>query len=369
MNNTLQLEWQRFTARYGVSFVAEVRRFLRWWGSELLAALPPGIRKVWFGHSYRLLIDVDPDQLIVKALDSDNEVLIGRIGRDNTADAELDMPGRVSSVVLRLQTPMTLSLQLTMPLAAAENLREAVSFQIPRLTPFAAEAVYFDCNIAAQDAAAQQMTVDLAMVPKVSADALLDILSKAGIDADILTIKPEVGDRQREIDLLPADRRISRGGQSRRRLIGLGLVNLALLAIVAATPILQKDSAISRLEPRVTEAIASARDGVELRRDVERLTAASEYLKAQKEMRIRFLNLLDELSRLTPEHTWVSRLDYDGKTVQMQGQSTEAASLIRTLEASQSLQAVQFRSPVVSIGESGEERFHLSADVHPGAKP
>ena len=79
------------------------------------------------------------------------------------------------------------------------------------------------------------------------------------------------------------------------------------------------------------------------------------------------MRLLDEMTRIVPDGTWVSQLDIKGIEVQVQGQSPAAASLIGLLEDSESFSNPQFRSPVTQIPRSDLERFHLSAEWSGGA--
>jgi general secretion pathway protein L len=75
------------------------------------------------------------------------------------------------------------------------------------------------------------------------------------------------------------------------------------------------------------------------------------------------LELLDELTRILPDDTWITRLDIKGSELEIQGQSASAAALIPLIESSSILQNPRFRSPVTQIPRSDVERFHLSAET------
>ena len=75
------------------------------------------------------------------------------------------------------------------------------------------------------------------------------------------------------------------------------------------------------------------------------------------------MRAFDEITRVLPDSTWASRLDIDIGEIQLQGQSSSSAALIQLLEASPLLQNVRFRSPVTGIGNTDQDRFHLSADL------
>jgi len=72
--------------------------------------------------------------------------------------------------------------------------------------------------------------------------------------------------------------------------------------------------------------------------------------------------LIDEMSRILPDDTWLTRVDIAGREIQVQGQSLSAAALIELLEKSPVFENVRFRSPVTQVPRTEAERFHLSAD-------
>ena len=90
---------------------------------------------------------------------------------------------------------------------------------------------------------------------------------------------------------------------------------------------------------------------------------ASRFLVEKKAAMTLTVELVDEISRILPDHTWVSRVDMSDGELQLQGQSLASASLIATIESSPSFENARFRSPVVQIAGTERERFHLSADI------
>ncbi len=76
--------------------------------------------------------------------------------------------------------------------------------------------------------------------------------------------------------------------------------------------------------------------------------------------------LLDDMTRIIPDDTWVNRVDFSDGEIQLQGQSGAAAGLIGLIEASPTFHNARFRSPVTQIARTSQERFHLSADTVQG---
>ena len=93
------------------------------------------------------------------------------------------------------------------------------------------------------------------------------------------------------------------------------------------------------------------------------MAKASRFLVEKRATEIMTVELIDELSRILPDHTWISRLDLSDSELQLQGQSSASASLIAIIEASPQFENARFRSPVVQMTGTDRDRVHISADV------
>jgi general secretion pathway protein L len=78
------------------------------------------------------------------------------------------------------------------------------------------------------------------------------------------------------------------------------------------------------------------------------------------------MHLLNEMSRVIPDDTWVNRIDINHDEVQLQGQSGSAAGLIALIEESPTFHSAQFRSPITQVTRTTLERFHLAAKLRQG---
>jgi general secretion pathway protein L len=165
------------------------------------------------------------------------------------------------------------------------------------------------------------------------------------------------------VNLLPRRKRSNRNTAVRRLNAALVVVTVLLFFTAITLPLLHKRQVLRELEPQLIEAVAQAESANELRRQVERLVAGSGYLVRQKQTGLSVLQSINEITRVLPDHTSINRLDVSNSEVQLQGQSSSSAMLISLLESSPILKNVQFRSPVIRIPSTGEERFHLSAET------
>jgi len=180
---------------------------------------------------------------------------------------------------------------------------------------------------------------------------------------DIVTCRRRDNANLQPVNLLPQEKR-------RTKRLDVKSLNLALTATLAVLlfaavtiPIVQKNRAIEALEAQVQAAAAEARQGAELRQDLEKMAEASQFLLEKKASDIMAVELIDEVSRILPDHTWITRLNMTETELQMQGQSSASSSLIAAIESSRYFQNVRFGSPVVQIQGTDKDRFHVVADI------
>ncbi|HSN52984.1 MAG TPA: PilN domain-containing protein, partial [Woeseiaceae bacterium] len=187
--------------------------------------------------------------------------------------------------------------------------------------------------------------------------------SNLGMKTDIVTCRRRDNANLQPVNLLPQEKRRARRLEVKN--LNLGLTALLAVLVVAAitVPLVHKNRALEALEAQVQAAAAAAREGAELRRDLEKMAAASQFLVDKKAADVMIVELVDEVSRILPDHTWIARLDLSGDELQIQGQSSASASLIRIIESSPWFENVRFASPVVQIAGTDNDRVHIVASV------
>ncbi len=180
---------------------------------------------------------------------------------------------------------------------------------------------------------------------------------------DVVTCRRRDNANLQPVNLLPQEKR--RAKRLDVKSLNLALTGLLAVLVVAAItiPIVQKNRAIEALEAQVQAAAADAREGAELRQDLEKMAEASQFLVAKKASDVMIVELVDEVSRILPDHTWITRLDLSGDELQIQGQSSASASLIGIVESSPWFENARFSSPVVQITGTDNDRIHISATV------
>jgi general secretion pathway protein L len=147
----------------------------------------------------------------------------------------------------------------------------------------------------------------------------------------------------------------------------LGLAAAALLTAAVYLPLHEKQVRLSEIEARLDRARSEAAVADSLRKQVTEMLEQSRFVVEQREVQPTVVALLDVVTKLLPDDTWLIRFRVSKRQVQMSGYSAAASSLIATLEASELLTEVRFASPVTLDPRVGRERFDLTASIAQGA--
>lgn len=349
--------------RYLVPLIARLRGAWAWWSGEMLAMLPDSVQEAIAQRRQKLFIEAE-DSALRLGLGAEGATReLFSLPLDESGDKDAKIPRGVQQSILLMPVGKVLVRALILPLAAEENLREVLAFEMDQHTPFTPDQIYYDFILRNRSLERREITVDLVYSPRREVDALLEAVARHGINVDVVTSRSRDGTNLRSVNLLPQERRRSRRLLEHRLNLALAGVCLLLLAFAVTVPIVQKDRAILEAESLVETAAAEAREGNKIRRELERLAAASRFLYEKKQREVMAVEVINEVSRILPDHTWLTRLDLSGDQIQLQGQSEASSSLIAIIEASPMFENVAFASPVVQVPGTESDRFLLSANI------
>ncbi|MBL7000616.1 MAG: PilN domain-containing protein [Gammaproteobacteria bacterium] len=344
-----------------------------WWIEELAGILPQSIRAVTRPDLERLLLQPNGVELIASRGTHES---VEEIGRYPLTEAALppalakeveQLAGRSREVILCLPADKILLKTLTLPLVTETNLREVLGFEMDRQTPFSLDQVYYDHLVSKRDSKANTITLKLLVTPRIYLDELLAKLSDIGFQPHQVSIQLNNSSNQiQNINLLPQQARQNTRGSSHQLNLVLALVAVLLLAGTIALPLINKKQVINTLQTRVELATSKEKIVQRLREQVEQLSTGSDFLVKKKLLTPMALEIIDELTRILPDDSWIYNLTIKDKEIQIQGFSTAAASLIPLIESSERLQNPRFRSSVTTSQGSDSEKFHLSAEVTGG---
>jgi general secretion pathway protein L len=351
-----------------------LREFFRWWQGELLALVPERLHEITRLERQRWILELEGEKVHAFCLDKHEALpaLGYRFSLDEDSEqrslAWLQLKDRDperSEIILRLPSRQVLSKVLTLPLAVEENLRQVLGFELDQQTPFKAEQVYYDFQILRKNPATQQLSVRFTAVPRGFLDGILARLGTHGIEPDVVDVAA-TGSSPLAVNLLPSDRRQPRKPILQR--LNLVLAGLACLLFIAtlALPLWHKAQREEKLQTEIAAVQKEAQSVSSLRRQLDELTRQANFLAEAKTASPVLVQVLNELTRLLPDGTWLHQLELNGKEVVMQGESPASSAIIGLIEASPLFRNVTYRSPVTQNRVTGAERFNLAAEVTMG---
>lgn len=145
------------------------------------------------------------------------------------------------------------------------------------------------------------------------------------------------------------------------------LFSLMLLVLIGALAwgggaFLQHRWRIDRLDAEL-KGLGSQLKKIELiRAEKDKIDGRINYLNTLRQGDPSILDILKELSERIPTDAWVSRFDFSGDDVKIQGEAESASELIPILEASPMFGGVTFLSAITKARD-GKERFRIGLSL------
>jgi len=347
-------------------------RFFSWWFGELRACLPNAISGVLFGTAERLEVGIDSGEARFVLRSNGDARGLGRVSLDAKSSKALAKAARKllrrygapsEHVTLRLPVDQVLRPNVELPIAAAENLREVLAFEMDRHTPFSSDEVLFDFRVAASDAELQRLSIELLIARKRDVDEALAVAGAMGLSPDRIT-GPAVGAPGAEtFNLLPKAEQPRTSRVVPRLIAVMAVVTLVLAGVTLGLWFERKQRTLERFEARVAELRAMTGETGKLEEKVARLLAVSGYLIEEKRRRPQMVEILDEVTRRLPDEHWLISYSFRNGTVQFAGYSDDPSSVLGLLEQSELFSEARFAAPVTLDPRVGKERFNMVATV------
>ncbi len=271
---------------------------------------------------------------------------------------------RGSRVELVLLPGRFLFRPLELPKRAAEYLDGIVRSQIDRLTPWTASEAAYSWTTPV-DAAADRISLTIAATARAKVAPYLRAIADLGAaSVTVATLAPDAATGAAPITVLEQRARSAINVARIRTALALAFVLSGLAAVTAIGVDAMMSSSLDGEQQELQHKIASLRMAMRAGRDGPGATALQR-LEQRKQTKPSSVFVLEALSRVLPDHTYVTEFRIDGDKVQVVGVTRDAPSLIELIEKSPHFAHATFFAPTTrSSGEQGE-RFHIEAHINP----
>ncbi len=367
--------------------------FWRWWMAELAPLVPAKPRVAIKRRRLRPVLAFGRDEVVLwepqivngtlgygegaripLAGDAAATVNAGRAAIDGLPHIAYGGAITAANVIVALPKGQVLRKRLTLPAAVEPNLRESLSYDLDRHTPFKPDELYFDAVVIGRDSQRREITVDWMAALKSVVDQARRQAESWG--ATVVAVTPDAGGGSAtpvasKLNLLPPGARPETAWW-RRWHVWAPLAAVGVAALIAiALPIWQKrDYAIAL--SRITEQARREADAASvLRQRLETMAGDYNYVLSRKYAFPSAVDIVENVTKLMPDDTWLTQFEVKsqakGKDLHremlLRGESANAGRLVSLLEDSKLFSDAAPRSPTTKIQPGPGEIFDLGAQI------
>ena len=353
------------TLKLALGMVVE---FFLWWSSELWGMVPKCIRSLLEWKPHILAICFRDDEMIFLYWRGNKCRELGRIDPSTArhdAKSQMERLGllrlmRRGLIAVRIGSKTALRKVLDLPSMPPKDLHRALSIQIDRQTPFKPEDAYFDYRIIGSDRHTKRITLELTVVPTPIVDDALEKVSALGLCPAMVDVCDDPQAGRPTINLLTS--RQERYVNSRSLCLNgtLALAFLALIVLCVQVPLNTWRIEAEDLSDRVSAARIHAEEAIGLRSRIEGLYEEITFFEKARSESPSVLLVLNELTRIIPDHSWITKLQMNNGGLKVSGYSAEASELAGIIEKSPMFSHPRFVSPVRHDPRTNKERFEIS---------
>ncbi|MHC2467628.1 PilN domain-containing protein [Bradyrhizobium embrapense] len=265
-----------------------------------------------------------------------------------------------SRIEVRLRSDHIVSRVLDFPSQAGDFLDGMIRAQVDRLTPWTAADAVFGWG-SPQPIANDRIEVAFSATAASKVDPLIRMASMLGA-ASVAVSAPAVGGDGAPQQVTLLDRSL-RGlaGPAVPRLLRIGLVSTAVAAAVSLLLNVYVGGSLQSEQEDLQHRISQRRAA--LRLDANGDSSGIGLLAKRKQTTPSSVMVLEAISRVLPDTTYVTELRIEGNKVQVVGLTQDAPSLIRLLEQSPQFTRATFFAPTTRAANESAERFHVEANI------
>ncbi len=350
----------------------DYKKFLRWWKRELVFLIPDKVKQLVVDQHGTLIARPDDNQFALSFWFEGREEVLGKFDRDDLGIAKFkemvasDERFAKADLIFRLTRKHALQKELSLPAAAKDNLYQVVTYELSRFSPFSADQAYYAVKILDVVNEPGQIRVMLILTSKEVLDGFyrdikaFDMIPKY-VDYEGAPNDLEQGDE--DYNLLPEELREK--SDKTAQLVHASLTVLVILLFITALalPVWFEYRSVNQLQTKIDSIEKEAKNIKALQGEVDALVDETKLLIEKKTEKPPVVAILDTLSQLIKDDTWLAYAQYASGQLQIQGESPAASTLISVLEASDIFANAKFVSPVTRDNVSKQERFQITVDV------
>jgi general secretion pathway protein L len=273
-----------------------------------------------------------------------------------------------SRVELSMRSDRFFFRAIELPRRATEFLDGVVRAQIDRITPWDVSEAVFGWS-EPTDISNDRISVTIAATARPQIVPLVQAFGHLGMKS--ITVSTTLPNEESDKTGIKVFEKSAVGTievrQVRRALVTV-LLSLALLSGLAIGSGAVIGNDLQNRQSDVSRRIAERRGIIRAGSDAVTNSALAN-LARRKNQTPASVIVIEALSNILPDHTYVTELRIEGEKVQVVGISSDAPSLIRLIEQSPHFDRATFFAPTTRSPSDPGDRFHIEARIKPGLSP
>ncbi|WP_027578691.1 PilN domain-containing protein [Bradyrhizobium sp. Ai1a-2] len=265
-----------------------------------------------------------------------------------------------SRVEVQLPPDHVMTRPLDFPMRAADFLDGMIRSQVDRLTPWSASEAVFGWS-SPVPVADDRIEVAFSATSASKVDPLVQLAERLGA-ASVAIHAPAVGSGEAPVRVTLLDKRLhSVVGPDVPRLLRVVLVSTGVAAAASLFLSIYLGGSLQSEQEDIQRQISQRRAA--LRVDANGMATGIGLLAKRKQTTPSSVMVLEALSRVLPDTTYVTELRIEGNKVQVVGMTQDAPALIRLMEQSPQFTRATFFAPTTRAANESGERFHVEANI------
>jgi len=336
--------------------------FFDWWGRQLLDLVPARLRQAATGADAVIVDATMQGTLILLRRRRGLEQRLGQMRLDEPATTALRAAfnGRSGGeqVLLRLPGTAVLERSVILPLAAERDPERVLGYEMERLTPFAAEEVFWGFGIEERDRARARLVLRLFVIPRAAVASLMDLLALAGGRPNLLEATTQGGLRSIKLS--------HEGSAGAGRLLSprtLGYAAAVLGVLVVLSPFLRQSVEIGSLQDRLDAMAPRVKQAEALRREISGAGAGNDAVAAETRRLGDSLEALAAITEILPDDSYLTEFTMRERKMTLSGLSASAPKLISGLSADARIRNPAFTAPVTKSETNHLDVFSIRAEL------
>jgi general secretion pathway protein L len=341
--------------------------FFAWWRQHLLELLPENLRRGSGPEANALVVDAtEPGLLRLTRRRRGTETKVTQVRLDESGLPSLraalnDRPAG-ETVLLRLPPSLVLERGVSLPLAAERDLDRVLTYEMERLTPFAADEVFWAYSVALRDRARARLQLLLTLVPRTGVQALIDTLTACAGRPNLIEADTSAGAR-----IIRLQHEAPTMGLARLNPRTARYVLAALAFLVVASPFLRQSLDMDEAQSRI-DAMAPRMTLVDsLRRRIASASAGGDAVMTETRRLGDVMEALAAITQILPDDSYLTEFEMRERKMTLSGQSASAPRLISKLSADPRIRNPAFTAPVTKAEK--KDVFSISATLAPAGAP